>query len=99
MEMHYVAYQTVDSTGWTVQTNGISIKDATAEVKENGVVKPIETMLLLGNYGSGGALKITPDGWKTQANAVYEVKVIGASEPIEYSFQTVDCSDLLAQQP
>lgn len=96
MELHYVAYQTIDQTGWTIQTNGISINDATAQVTENGQDKPVDSILLAGNYGSAGAIKITPQGWKIQAGASYEVTVIGASQDIQYSFEAVDCSELMS---
>ena len=63
----------------------------------NGLEKTVEVMLLAGNYGSGGALKITPVGWKIQAGSSYEVTVLGASEDIQYSFDAVDCSEVMAQ--
>ena len=98
MELHYVAYKTIDETGWTIQTNGISLKDASAVVKENGVEKPVASETLLPNYGSASALKITPQGWDMQASAIYEVTVVGASEPIAYSFEAVDCTEFISQQ-
>lgn len=55
---------------------------------------PVETTALAGNFGSAGALKITPVGWKMQTGAAYQVTIIGASKPIQYSFETVDCSKL-----
>ncbi len=97
MEMHHIAYKTVDQTGWTIQTNDVSLQDAVAEVKENGQVKPIEAMTLLPNYGSKGAFKITPAGWKIQAGSTYEVHVTTASSVIEYSFVAVDCGALMNQ--
>jgi len=95
MEMHNVAYQTVDQTGWTIQTNNLSLSGAQAEVREDGVTKAVDAAVLLPNYGSQGALKITPQGWTIQAGSEYEVSVNTNSQTIAYSFLAVDCQALL----
>ena len=95
MEVHNVAYQTIDQTGWTIQTNSVSLTDVTATVTENGSGRPVETVVLGGNYGSKGAIKITPQGWGIVPGAHYTVSATTASDTIEYSFQAVDCSATL----
>ena len=95
MELHHIAYQTVDQTGWTIQTNSLSVANAEAQVSEDGVDKPVEAVALLPYYGSQGALKITPQGWTIQAGSEYSVTVNTPSETIAYSFLAVDCQALL----
>ncbi|MFT7620893.1 MAG: hypothetical protein ACI9WU_000052 [Myxococcota bacterium] len=92
MDLHNVAYTTIDKTGWTIQVNAINLNGAVAHVTENGIDKPVDSVTLANNFGSAGALKITPAGWKMTVDADYVVTVAGASKPIEYSFRTVDCS-------
>ena len=95
MELHEVAYQTIDETGWTLQSDVKSLDGAQAQVTQNGQDMPVEVVELAANYGSFDALKITPQGWTMQTGAAYEVVVTTPSEVIAYSFQAVDCHGLL----
>lgn len=95
MELHDVAYQTIDQTGWTIQTNGVSLTEVSATIAESGVQKPVEVVALGGNYGSQGAIKITPSGWGIQPGATYAVTASTPSHVIDYEFQAVDCSEIL----
>lgn len=82
----------LDRTGWSVQSNRIDFARATVTVTEDGVEKPVKTVALGANYGSRYALKIVPDGWKTQIGPRYAVQVDGVSQPVSWEFELVDCS-------
>ncbi|MFH1466159.1 MAG: hypothetical protein ABIO70_17370 [Pseudomonadota bacterium] len=46
---------------------------------------------LLANYGSSYAISIIPQGWSSQAGAVYQVELSGVNEAIAYEVEMVDC--------
>jgi len=91
IEAWNVAFVSLDSTGWTVQSDSITMSGAKVTVSDGGVDKPVETVELLPNYGSAAAVRFNPKGWKTQAGHTYDVKVTGASKPIGYQVEVVDC--------
>lgn len=87
-----MAYSSIDTTGWTVQSDSISFSGSTtATVTEGGVDQPVDVVTLSSGYGSTSALKITPKGWTAKAGKSYAVSVKGASKPIDYVVQVVAC--------
>ncbi|WP_373047552.1 CAP domain-containing protein [Vulgatibacter sp.] len=82
----------VDSIGWSIQSNRIDLAGVGVVVREDGVERPVTLHPLLARYGSRYALRIVPDGWGTTVGRTYSVEVTGASEPISYSFELVDCA-------
>lgn len=96
--IHIPGLPSVDTTGWTVQSyaGAYNLTNATATVKENGVVKPVVTSNLGANYGSSFAIKFVAQGWTTQAGKSYEVTISGGSlpNPIVYTVQPLACPPL-----
>jgi hypothetical protein len=72
----------VDSVGWTVQSDSINLANAQVTVLEDGVDKPVTVTQLLANYGSRYAIRINPQGWTSQAGKSYAVSVTNISTPI-----------------
>jgi hypothetical protein len=83
--------QSIDETGWTVQSDDIDLDGATVTVREGGSVLPVETSVLLPGYGSSSAIRFVPDGWQAQAGKTYEISLSGVSPVISYSVEVVDC--------
>lgn len=86
-------YGSLDTIGWSIQSNSIDLGGATIRVKEDGVEKPGVTTELLPFYGSLYALKFNPTGWETKLGSTYAVTVEGADTPIAYEFVMVDCAE------
>jgi hypothetical protein len=85
------SWTTVDDTGWTIQSDSISFSNATVTVTHDGNVMPLDTAVLLPNYGSSSALRFTPDNWFSE-EGTYTVEITGTSTPISYDVEMVDCS-------
>lgn len=83
--------QTVDSTGWTVQSDGVNLANAQVTVTVDGAAQPVTVTQLDGGYGSKYALRFNPMGWTTAAGKTYNVAVTGVSTPITYAVQIVNC--------
>ncbi len=83
----------LDSTGWSIQSDKIKLDTATVTVTSSGNPLPVTVTLLPGGYGSNYALSIVPDGWQTTAGQTYSVSVSGTSTPISYDVNVVDCSN------
>lgn len=86
-----VSFTSIDSTGWTVQSDSIGLGSAKVKVSDNGADMPVDTVVLGSGYGSTSAIRFNPKGWKAQAGHNYEVTVEGASEPISYVVEVVSC--------
>jgi hypothetical protein len=82
---------TIDSTGWTVQSDAIPLASAQVTVTSAGMSLPVTVTQLGGGYGSSHAMRFNPMGWKTTAGQTYSVKVSGTSMPIEYDVEVIDC--------
>jgi hypothetical protein len=82
---------TVDSTGWTVQSDNINLAGAQVTVTVDGVAQPVTVTQLDANYGSRYAIRFNPMGWTTQAGKTYAVAVTGIPTAINYTVQIVDC--------
>jgi hypothetical protein len=81
----------VDSTGWSVQSDGINLAGATVTVTSDGMPMPVTVTQLMPYYGSRYALRFNPMGWSTTPGKTYKVSVGGISKPIEYDVQIADC--------
>ncbi len=85
----------VDRTGWTVQTyaNADNLTNATVTVTENGTSLPVTVSNLGANYGSRFGVRFVPTGWASTAGKSYAVTVTGPSltTPISYTVDVVNC--------
>jgi len=81
----------IDMTGWTVQSDRISLNGAQVAVTSGGMDMPVTVTALLPGYGSSFALRFNPMGWAATAGQTYSVKLSGTPMPIEYEVQVVDC--------
>ena len=84
-------FSTIDSTGWTVQSDSIPLASAQVTVTSGGMNLPVTVTQLGGGYGSTYAMRFNPMGWMTAAGQTYSVKVSGTSMPIEYEVEVIDC--------
>jgi hypothetical protein len=91
------AANSVDRTGWTVQTyaNADNLTDAGITVTDltTDAGLPVTINLLGANYGSRFALRFVPNGWTSQAGHSYAVSVNGPllTNPINYVVEVVNC--------
>jgi hypothetical protein len=83
--------QTVDATGWTVQSDSINLAGAQVTVTADGASQPVTVTQLDANFGSRYAIRFNPTGWTTQAGKTYAVAVTGITPPISYTVQVVSC--------
>jgi hypothetical protein len=81
----------IDQTGWTVQSDRVSLAGAQVAVTSGGMSMPVTVTQLNPGYGSTHALRFNPMGWSATAGQTYSVKLTGAAMPIEYDVQVVDC--------
>lgn len=81
----------VDYTGWSVQSDTITLTAASATVTRDGEPAPVTTSPLLEGYGSSTAIKIMPDGWQTEPGHTYHVELHGLTKQIGYDVVVVDC--------
>jgi hypothetical protein len=82
---------TIDSTGWTLQSDSINLAGAQVAVTANGTAAPVTVTALSGGYGSRYAFRFNPSGWTSKAGTTYAVSVTGIPTPISYEVQVVDC--------
>lgn len=92
IQMFTASYTSLDSTGWTIQSDSISLSGAQVTVTDAGAAKPVTVTQLQGGYGSTHALRFNPQGWTTQAGHTYSVSVSGTSQPISYDVKVVSCN-------
>jgi hypothetical protein len=83
--------QTVDSTGWTIQSDNINLAGAQVAVTVDGAAQPVTVTQLDGGYGSKYALRFNPMGWTTAAGKTYNVSVTGIATAINYAVAVVNC--------
>ena len=81
----------VDVTGWSIQSDSVGLAQRDVTVTRDGEALPITTDVLLGGYGSSNAIKIMPDGWRTEPGHTYRVELTGGGQPIAYDVVVVDC--------
>lgn len=82
----------VDSTGWSLQSDSINLQSAQVTVSSNGAMLPVQITALGSGYGSRYAISFKAMGWTSQAGQSYAVHVEGVSTPIDYTVQVVDCA-------
>lgn len=85
------SWQSIDETGWTVQSDDVDLSGAQVSVTANGQPRAVSVTNLQGGYGSDFAISFIPQGWQTQAGTTYSVEVSGVSPPIAYEVEVVDC--------
>jgi hypothetical protein len=83
--------QTIDETGWTVQSDQVNLDAATVTVTDGGASRPVKTSVLLPGYGSSKAIRFVPDGWEAQVGHTYQVTLGNVSVPINYQVEVTDC--------
>ena len=83
-EALHASFQSVDETGWTIQSDAIDLSSAQVTVTDGANTMPVQVVQLLGGYGSAQAINFLPQGWQAQSGHTYHVSVSGASQPIEY---------------
>jgi hypothetical protein len=84
----------LDTAGWTIQSDSINLGTATVTVADAGQDRPVTVSQLPANYGSRYAIKILPNGWTSQAGHTYAVSVQGTTMPIAYSVEVIDCANV-----
>lgn len=83
----------VDSTGWSVQSDSINLSNAQVTVTDSTTDAGLAvTVTQLGQYyGSTYALRFNPQGWTSAAGHTYRVEVSNIATPISYDVQVVSC--------
>ncbi|HMR74548.1 MAG TPA: hypothetical protein PKD61_05540, partial [Polyangiaceae bacterium] len=92
VKLFTAAYASVDSTGWTIQSETINLGSAQVTITEGGQNRPVTVATLQSGYGSKYAIAIRPQGWTSQAGKTYSVAVTGISPGINYDVQVVACN-------
>jgi uncharacterized protein YkwD len=82
---------TIDTTGWTIQSDSINLSGATVTVTAGGAAAAMTVTQLSGGYGSKYAFRMNPSGWTSKAGTTYAVSVTGIPTPISYNVEVVDC--------
>jgi uncharacterized protein YkwD len=83
--------ESVDKTGWSIQSDNIDLRNAMVTVTVDGASQPVTVTQLEPDYGASYAIDFIPKGWTTQAGKTYSVSVAGVSTPIAYQVAVVDC--------
>ena len=92
---HGDAYgDTVDKSGWSIQSDSLNLDKATVSVTESGVDMPVQTRSLASGYGSDSAIAFTPQGWTMAAGKTYHVVASGLPVEIANDVKVVDCTGL-----
>lgn len=86
------SFSSVDSTGWTIQSDSINLSGAQVTVTDGGTNMPVTVAVLQGGYGSSYAIRFNPQGWTSQAGHSYAVSVTGISQPISYTVDVLACN-------
>lgn len=89
-----VSFAPLDTVGWTIQSDTINLKGASAVLKDGTTVVPTTTTQLGNNYGAQYAIRFTPTSttWRAQAGHTYNVTITASGiAPITYSVQPTTC--------
>lgn len=84
-------WESLDSTGWSIQSESIDLDGAEVSVREGDEELPVKVKKLAHDLGSWRAIRIVPQGWSARGGASYGVSVRGLDEPIEYTVDVVAC--------
>ncbi|MEC7947951.1 MAG: CAP domain-containing protein [Myxococcota bacterium] len=94
-ELTHLGWATLDETGWSVQSDTISLRDAAVTItRDDGANLPVVVTELLPYYGSLSAISMVPSGWEAQAGRTYAVHIEAAGGVIDYTVELVDCDAL-----
>ncbi len=85
------SWSSIDDTGWTVQSDSISLNGAQVTITDGGNNRPVTVSNLAGGYGSSSAISMIPQGWNTTVGHTYDVSITGISSPISYQVEVVAC--------
>jgi hypothetical protein len=85
------ALGSVDTSGWTVQSDRIDLSDAHVVVSDDHQLLSVTVTQLLDGFGSAHAVAFKPSGWSTEAGHTYDITVTSVSSPIEYSVEVISC--------
>ena len=92
MQAYGSGTRSLSQTGWSVQTQrSITLTSATVTVTSAGANMPMTMSQLTGTYGESNAIRLVPMGWTPAAGQSFTVTVAGASMPISYTVDFVDC--------
>lgn len=81
----------LDSTGWSIQSDVINLNGAAIKVSAAGETLPVAVRNLAPNYGSKYAIAFNPTGWKTAAGKTYHVEVTAIAKPFSYDVEVLAC--------
>jgi hypothetical protein len=84
--------RSMNSTGWSIQSDSINLSGAVATITLNGTTQPVTVTQLGRNYGSSYAISMVPSGWTMAAGNTYHVEISGIATAISYDVQIVSCS-------
>ena len=92
LEMFSASWQTLDQTGWSVQSDSIDFSNATVTVtRDDGTELQMAVRVLEPYYGSAHAISMIPQNWSTEADREYTVSIAGIGSAIEYRVSPVSC--------
>ncbi len=91
IDLFDVSWASIDSTGWTIQSDSINLSGAQVSITDGGTNRPVNVVTLQGGYGSSHAINLIPQGWQAQAGHTYQVNVTGIAQPISYAVEVVNC--------
>lgn len=81
----------LDEMGWTIQSSSDDLDDATVTVSSGGRTLSVHVTHLEAFEGSHSAIRLLPDGWRTEAGHTYDVSVRG-KVAIDFTVEPDDCS-------
>lgn len=84
--------ETLDQTGWSIQSDTIDLTAAQVSITANDVDRPVTVTPLQAGIGSDFAISIIPQGWTAKPDTTYHVSVTGIAAPIEYDVHFVVCA-------
>lgn len=84
--------RSINTTGWSVESDSINLAGAVVAVTLNGTNLPVTVAQLDANYGSRYAISFIPSGWTIAAGNTYNVSITGLATTIAYQVTVVSCS-------
>jgi hypothetical protein len=83
--------QTIDATGWSLQSDTIDLTAATVTVTDGAQALPVTTSQLTTGVGSRYAIRWVATGWKSAVGHTYHVQIGGTPTSIAYDVEMVAC--------
>lgn len=94
-ELTQLAWAPLDQTGWSVQSDSMSLRNASVTItRDDGASLPVVVTELAANYGSQWAISMVPSGWEAEPGRTYDVRIDASGGGIEYTVDLVDCSSI-----